>query len=555
MYEQFYGLTDKPFSLTPNPRFVFYSQQYREAESQLLYGINNREGFMLVTGQPGTGKTTLCRDLIEKLDRDKTQSALIFNPFLNGVEMLAALLNEFGVSVPPNGTRKELLDRLNQFLLAQLALGKSCVAIFDEAQHLSPEFLEQIRVLSNLETDQEKLIQIILAGQPELLDKIRTPKMAQLDQRVSIRCTLNDLEEQETDHYIHHRLNVAGARGQIRFTPKAVNAIFRASHGVPRLINLICDRALLAGYAAQTRDIGPEHVRKAVAALRGEDADVEANVSAVPQRSLNWKPAVAAAVAAAVIAGGAYLYWPKPAQRATDEALYWNATTATSPADAERDLRTLVATYPRSRRYDDALLRLASLELARGDRPSAIQHFHLLAQHVPAGPAHTRAIVLASVAQLDGGDTTNACRALPAGLDSTSGGDVLLSQQIQTVSTACASHITTAAGSIDSAAHTSPSPTSTTSAPTRDSSQPVKRATLNDTSRRRRARATIPVTQPPVQPAIQVPIVTPPTSTNPGTPPPNSPTSPAATSTGTSTNLVSPAAPTSRASNPPTQQP
>src|SRR3954466_8265894 len=285
MYEAFFGLKDKPFSLTPNPRFVFYSQQYREAEGQLLYGINNREGFMLVTGQPGTGKTTLCRDLLEKLDHEKSQSALIFNPFLNGIEMLAALLTEFGVSVPERGTRKELLDRLNQFLLAQLAPGKNCVAIFDEAQHLSSEFLEQIRVLSNLETDQEKLIQIVLVGQPELLDKIRTPQMAQLDQRVSIRCTLTDLDEQETDRYIHHRLNVAGARGQIRFTPKAVNEIYRASHGVPRLINLICDRALLAGYAAQVRDIDPVHVRKAVAALRGEDSEVDANVSTSAPRS------------------------------------------------------------------------------------------------------------------------------------------------------------------------------------------------------------------------------------------------------------------------------
>src|SRR5882672_8888213 len=306
MYEQYYGLTDKPFSLTPNPRFVFYSQQYHEAEGQLIYGINNREGFMLVTGQPGTGKTTLCRDLIEKLDREKSQSALIFNPFLNGVEMLAALLTEFGVSVPDGGTRKDLLDRLNQFLLAQLALGKHCVAIFDEAQHLSPEFLEQIRVLSNLETDQEKLIQIVLVGQPELLDKIGTPEMSQLDQRVSIRCTLADLDEQETDRYIHHRLNVAGARGQVSFSAKALKEIYRGSHGVPRLINLICDRALLAGYAAQTRDIQPVHVRKAIAALRGEDAEVSANARrSTAKKSWGRRAAAIAAVVvgAAVTAG------------------------------------------------------------------------------------------------------------------------------------------------------------------------------------------------------------------------------------------------------------
>jgi general secretion pathway protein A len=451
MYEQFFGLTDKPFSLTPNPRFVFYSQQYREAEGQLLYGIENREGFMLVTGQPGTGKTTLCRDLIDKLDREKSQSALIFNPFLNGVEMLAALLTEFGVSVPSAGTRKDLLDRLNQFLLAQLALGKRCVAIFDEAQHLSPEFLEQIRVLSNLETDQEKLIQIVLAGQPELLDKIGTPQMAQLDQRVSIRCMLTDLDRQETDRYIHHRLNVAGARGQIRFTPKAVAEIYRASHGVPRLINLICDRALLAGFADQTRDIEPQHVRKAVGALRGEDAEVSANMMSGKRRRWRRKTAIIAAVVLVAAITGGVAFWPRPAATSPDDALYWRATTAPTATDAERDFRTLTRQYPASKRFDDALLRVAQLEMSRGDRAAAIQHLSQLAQHAPVGINRTRALVLTALAQLDGGDSVAACQKMTPDLHATASADVSVGHLVDSVSSLCATRAAAATAIPDTA--------------------------------------------------------------------------------------------------------
>src|SRR5688572_8818682 len=211
MYEEFFGLSEKPFALTPNPRFVFQSEQYRTGEQALLYGVAQKEGFMVVTGAPGTGKTTLCRDLLEKLDPVRYRVALIFNPFLNGVEMLQSLLSEFGLGDVTTTSRKELLDRLNTFLLQQLATGRTCIAIFDEAQHLSTEFLEQIRVLSNLETNSEKLIQIILVGQPELLSLIRTPQMAQLDQRVSVRCTLTHLTREESGDYIAHRLNVAGA--------------------------------------------------------------------------------------------------------------------------------------------------------------------------------------------------------------------------------------------------------------------------------------------------------------------------------------------------------
>src|SRR3954463_7463862 len=350
MYESFFGLNDKPFSLTPNPRYVFYSQQYREAEGQLLYGINNREGFMLVTGQPGTGKTTLCRDLIEKFDKHAVHSALIFNPFLSAHEMLAALLGEFGVSAQPTASRKELLDQLNHFLLAQLVLGKSCVAIFDEAQHLSTEFLEQIRVLSNLETAQEKLVQIILVGQPELLDKIRTPRMAQLDQRVSIRCRLTDLSAQETDRYIHHRLNVAGARGQVRFDPKAIGEIHRASSGVPRLINLVSDRSLLAAYTEESRDITVGHVRKAVQALRGEEPEI-ASPKSVPPAKRRWvRPAVLATLVLILATVTASAFWPRSDGADPAEALYWRGAMPQNGTEAEQAFRELVEKYPTSTR-------------------------------------------------------------------------------------------------------------------------------------------------------------------------------------------------------------
>jgi general secretion pathway protein A len=182
MYEQFFGLKDKPFSLTPSTRFVYSSAQFTEVEVQLLYGIRNHEGLMLVTGSPGTGKTTLCRALVEKLQSDKAPAALILSPFVTGSEMLTALLTEFGVSVPEDRSYHDLLDRLTQFALAKHALGKSCVAIFDEAQHLGADALEQLRVLTNLETDQEKLIQIILVGQPELLNTVATVQLAPLEQ-------------------------------------------------------------------------------------------------------------------------------------------------------------------------------------------------------------------------------------------------------------------------------------------------------------------------------------------------------------------------------------
>ena len=273
MYEGFYGLREKPFTLTPSPRYVFYSDNYHAALQQLLYGIDQREGFLLLTGPVGTGKTTLCRELLERLPADRYRTALIFNPFLSPQEMLQALLDEFGYSYTGGLSRKELLDRLNQYLLAQLAAGCTCVAIFDEAQHHSVELLEQIRVLSNLETEREKLIQILLVGQPELRDRIQHASLAQLDQRVSIRCSLQPLSPEETERYIYHRLNVAGAQGRIRFTPGALRELYAASQGIPRLINLLADRALLAGYLAKSTALTHRQVAQAIRALHGELGD------------------------------------------------------------------------------------------------------------------------------------------------------------------------------------------------------------------------------------------------------------------------------------------
>lgn len=419
MYLDYFGFADRPFSLTPDPRFVYYSRQYREAESQLLYGITNREGFMLVTGQPGTGKTTLCRNLLEKLPADQYHTAFIFNPFLNGTEMLATLLEEFRVPLPREASRKSLLDRLNEFLMQQLVKGRRCVAIFDEAQHLSIEFLEQIRVLSNLETEREKLIQIVLVGQPELLQKLGAPNMAQLDQRVSIRCGLSYLDASDTGRYLQHRLNIAGSRGDVHFTQAAVTELHAAAGGVPRMINLVADRALLAAFSAESHEVGGAHVRKAVQSLRGEETMPQrtpaATLSALPpRRSRRW---VAAAVAAGVLllaAGG----WRAGVGRTVSAAvgpdlLYWQGTLDADPARAERALATLVHDFPRSRRLPEAAIRLAQLQAARGDRRAALATLATLSGStaLPDSALRLRVALWTSAIHLDGGDTVGACAA------------------------------------------------------------------------------------------------------------------------------------------------
>ncbi|MEX2154830.1 MAG: AAA family ATPase [Gemmatimonadaceae bacterium] len=409
MYEEFFGLSEKPFALTPNPRFVFQSEQYRTAEEALLYGVAQKEGFMLVTGAPGTGKTTLCRDLLEKLDQQKYRVALLFNPFLNGVEMLQALLSEFGLGDVTTTSRKELLDRLNAFLMQQLASGRTCVAIFDEAQHLSTEFLEQIRVLSNLETESEKLIQIILVGQPELLKLVRTPQMAQLDQRVSVRCTLSHLSREETGRYIYHRLNVAGAKGRVRFQEVGVRLIHTATGGVPRLINLTCDRSLLAGYTAQIRSISEAHVRQAIASLRGEEG-MDVAAAAAPAKLLSNPRArrnsllIGSLAAAAALIG---LLWWRFDGRA--ELLAWRAALTGSPHAAEQAYARIASEHRGSRQRENALLRLAQMQIAKGDPRTAITWLDQLYKEYPARAESGERQYWAARALLAGGDTSRAC--------------------------------------------------------------------------------------------------------------------------------------------------
>lgn len=309
VYSEFFGLEERPFSLTPNPRYAFYSDQYRAALEQLLYGLEQKEGFLLLTGMVGTGKTTLCRDLFNRLSPNKYRTALIFNPFLSGHELLQSLLSEFGCSYTREMGRKDLLDRLNRYLLSQLVAGNICIAVFDEAQNLSVEFLEQIRVLSNLETETEKLLQIVLVGQPELRQRIEQPNLAQLDQRVSMRLTLRGLTREETERFVYHRLNIAGSQGGIEFKRSALKMVHESSGGIPRIINQICDRSLLAGYVERTRVIGAKQVRQALAALRGSDEELQTPPQLAPSRGRRLLVATAAAAILLVVGAGAALVW------------------------------------------------------------------------------------------------------------------------------------------------------------------------------------------------------------------------------------------------------
>ena len=274
MYEDYYGFTEKPFSLTPDPKFLYLSESHKSAFDLLQYAIRRREGFVVVTGDIGTGKTTLCRAILGQLD-PRTFTALVLNPFLAEEDLITLILQDFGVVSRDEIKRgrlagvskQELIDTLNEFLLSLLPIGGRAIVIIDEAQNLPAQVLEQIRILSNLETDKEKLLQVVLVGQLNLQAVLRAPEMRQLDQRVSLRYQLNPLTREETAGYVAHRLQVAGGSGAVSFSPKALDLVHRFSGGTPRLINLLCDRALLGAYGARAHRIPPEAVARAADTL------------------------------------------------------------------------------------------------------------------------------------------------------------------------------------------------------------------------------------------------------------------------------------------------
>jgi len=269
MYIRHFKLSEAPFSIAPNPRFLFMSEHHREALAHLLYGVGHDGGFVLLTGEVGTGKTTLSRCLLDQMP-EHTNVAFIINPKLGVIELLATICDELSIDYPADTTSNKLLvDRINHYLMDAHAGGWSTVLIIDEAQNLSCNVLEQLRLLTNLETDETKLLQIILLGQPELQSMLSAPELRQLSQRITARYHLDSLSLQETFTYIEHRLAVAGCSDPV-FSHAAVKKLFRISHGIPRLINLICDRAMLGAYAKNTHRITPRLLSRAAREVLGK---------------------------------------------------------------------------------------------------------------------------------------------------------------------------------------------------------------------------------------------------------------------------------------------
>lgn len=270
MYRRFFGFTKSPFNLTPDPSFLYMSRQHRVAIESLFYGVTERKGFCLLSGEIGTGKTMMSRALMDRLDPERYATALLFNPFLTTTELMQAILAELGLATAETSANK-LLETLYQFLLERAHRGQTTILILDEAQNFSPEALEAVRMISNLETASEKLVQIVLMGQPEIEKKLERHDLRQLNQRIHVRVSLGPLAAAETAEYISQRLRVAGG-DRIQFAWRALSKIHRRTQGFPRLINILCDRILLAAYLEETAVITPRIVDRAYVDLQGKTA-------------------------------------------------------------------------------------------------------------------------------------------------------------------------------------------------------------------------------------------------------------------------------------------
>lgn len=281
MYQEFYGLNENPFRLTPDPQYLFHTRNHKEAMAQLFYGVSERKGFIVLIGEVGMGKTLLLNWMMETLSENEIPSSYIFNSVMNATDMFEYISADFDLQCNA-GSKNQFLAQLHNLLIKLYTQGKTAVLIVDEAQNLSLEVLEELRMLSNLETGKEKLLQIILAGQPELAQKLDHPSMRQLKQRVALRCTLKPLNFNEVKEYVQSRLKIAGLEGESPFDQSALKAIHELSNGIPRIINNICDNALLSGFArAQTT------IDRAMIEEIGEDLQLKTTSTTIPNGPIN----------------------------------------------------------------------------------------------------------------------------------------------------------------------------------------------------------------------------------------------------------------------------
>jgi general secretion pathway protein A len=316
VYRSFFQLQDNPFGLTPDPDYLFLGASHQEALGHVAYGVRQAKGFIEIIGAPGTGKTTLCRHLLERPEPG-VRTAYVFNTFLSDFELLQAVCEGFGLKA--GGERKALTDALNRFLIETAAQGERAVLLVDEAQNLSAEAFEQLRMLSNLETATEKLLQVVLMGQPELHARLVRPDLRRLNERVAVRHRLAALTEDECAAYVRHRLGLAGWRGLPQIEPQALQAVWRYSQGIPRRINLICDRALLAAYIRSSRLVSEADVSRARSEMEALD-DTTPALSAAPVARASRLPRPRAWMAACLLAallgagGWAWLGAGEPSQ-------------------------------------------------------------------------------------------------------------------------------------------------------------------------------------------------------------------------------------------------